>query len=168
MMPSQISYNLNGPPDPRKHERYLNAVKQIKKIDPNRLLPDERDILACEKAEQILASLAEPLAPISARQREINADSAFYSEVVALVGREKANRIIPMDDIGEMPPLRGATDETFAELRRIKSIVLQRVNYFGTTTPREREMDQKIAQMGARIAELEGWKHDVEQELSRL
>lgn len=179
MIPSRTSYNLNGPTDPIRHARYEKAVGWIKGIEPDYQPPDPMDVNACEKAELYLKNLVPQPADEhgqsrSVRQRQINEDRELYSEVAQLVAREKERKLIPMDDIIEVPPLRNADDAFFDHLHWIKDTVQQRLHYFKTTSAKERELEARVEALESvntatddRIKKLELQFASVEQELSR-
>jgi hypothetical protein len=123
MIPSQISYNLNGPPDAAKHQRYLRAVKRIKEIDPNCSLPDERDTHACERAEQILNGLTRPIPSMpSEADREAQYTHDLQNEVSVMLQLDVERGLVKREDFPF--PERGCQDRLL-HLRDMKNRLLE-------------------------------------------
>ena len=89
--------------------------------------------------------------------------------MAGLLSQERDRGVIQTDDL-VLPKLKGLgpDDDPMAELARLETTIKDRVRYLATTTLREREQDRKMKALEDRIATLELWRGEVEQELSRI
>jgi hypothetical protein len=150
--------------DPDRHDKYLAVVAKIGKLDPDETLPDPSDMRALEKATQILDRLEARryVAPPSQEDRDFLEVQRVNNELVKRMDWARRAKDINFDDM----KLPKCVSDNLGDLIGMAAEVEERIKYYSTTTPKERALLDRLTAMTKRIAALESWKAEVEQELS--